>query len=470
MFGLATGAVSFVDLAHGHVLPGTGNTGVAVQDVDFSPTGRVAISSDEAGHVTVWNPRRATVVDTFTGHEDRVLGATFSADGRTLYTCSLDGAIFAWDLSGARRFGHPFALPALNTEATINVPPDDPIATSSDSKEFATRLSALKIGVFSISSLRREATITVPAKPGNSVQTIAWSPRSPLLAVTSSDGTLGLWNMAHTPRLIRTLRGSPNPKAPLWGTAVFSPDGTRVLEGGFVQTSQTAYAAAAAMWRVSDGKLLWRAVPPNWSTDSVAISQDGRLAALSQELPNRTNRTQIVDAATGIVERTVLPEGLGPLKDVVSLGFSSDGRLETGTIGGIVQSWSDQTGKELGQPLLALPAPVASIAFQPHTDIFASGGGSGGFVKLWDAQTLQQIGSALPGSPGRWANSAFTPDGSHLVTIYDDGRGAVWPVTVAAWAERACQVAGRNFTQEEWSRFVGGRSYSRVCPQFPAGS
>ena len=38
------------------------------------------------------------------------------------------------------------------------------------------------------------------------------------------------------------------------------------------------------------------------------------------------------------------------------------------------------------------------------------------------AKTLAQIGSAFPGSPGRWANAQFTPDGSHLVTIYDDGR------------------------------------------------
>ena len=98
-------------------------------------------------------------------------------------------------------------------------------------------------------------------------------------------------------------------------------------------------------------------------------------------------------------------------------------------------------------------------------------GGSGGFVKLWDAKTLAQIGSAFPGSPGRWANAQFTPDGSHLVTIYDDGCGAVWPVTPTAWAAKACAVAHRNFTLSEWQRFVGGRSYSRVCPKYavPAG-
>jgi len=228
---------------------------------------------------------------------------------------------------------------------------------------------------------------------------------------------------------------------------------------GFINTSQTTYDGITAVWRVSDGKLLWRTDRPQTSIDSVAISDDGKAVALSQQRANSNkNQTQIVNAATGAVERTVRPLG-----DVLALDFSPHDRLETGTYQGIVQSWDVRTGKMLGRPLLAMPAPVSSLAFQPGADVFATGGGSGGFVKLWDAKTLTQVGSALPGSPGRWANAEFTPDGSRLVTIYDDGHGAVWPATPAAWRARACQVAGRNFTREEWQRFVGGR-YSRVCP------
>lgn len=460
IFGLPTGAVSFVNLSTGRTTVGAGETGAAVQEVGFSPTGKVAVSTDEDGHVTVWNPHSAAVVETFTGHEDRTLGLTFSANGKTLYTCSLDGAIFAWDLSGHRRFGHPFAFKVAN-DATLFVPPTPPLAVSPDSREFATRLAALQVGLFSVSSLHRKATFTVPVKPGPSsaVAALAWSPRAPLIAVTSTDGTLELWNVAHDPRLVRTLRGSPKPKDPLFASEVaFSADGTRLLEGGFINTSKSSYDGVAAMWRVADGKLLWRAVHPNWSTDGIAASDDGRTVALSQLLPSGKDDTQIVNASTGAVERSVRPIG-----DVIALAFSPDRQLETGSYSGIVQSWDVDNGKEIGRPLLADPAPVASLAFEPGTDIFATGGGSGGFVNLWDAKTLTPIGSAFPGSPGKWANEAFTPDGLHLVTIYDDGRGAVWPVTLAAWKAQACKVAGRNFTPEEWSRFVGSRSYSKVC-------
>jgi hypothetical protein len=84
-------------------------------------------------------------------------------------------------------------------------------------------------------------------------------------------------------------------------------------------------------------------------------------------------------------------------------------------------------------------------------------------VKLWDTHTLQQLGAAFPGEPGQWANAQFTPDGSQLVTLYSNGRGAVWPGSVEAWEAQACRVAGRNLTREEWRRFVPGRSYSKVC-------
>jgi WD40 repeat protein len=458
--GAATGAVSFLDLGTGRMHQGSGKNGVPVQAVGYSPSGSVVLTTDEAGRVTVWDPRTHSVVETFTGHEDRVLGITFSGDGRTAYTCSLDGAIFAWDLSGKHRFGQRFALRVAD-DAALPVPSEPPLAVSPDSKEFATRLQATQVGLFAVSSLRREATIAVPAQPGTAVQNIAWSPHAPLLAVVSSDGTLRIWNVGGEPRLMRTLRGSPKAKDPLWGQAMFSPDGTRLLEAGFISTGPSTADAAAAMWRVSDGKLLWRRDLRNAGFGAPAFADDGRTLALDLFHPPAKSEVQVVNEASGAVEHT-----LTPLGDTSAMAFAPDGKLVTGTDEGIVQTWNVAKAEELGRPVLAVPAPVSSLAFQPNTDVFATGGGSGGFVKLWDAKTLAQIGSAFPGSPGRWANAVFTPDGSHVVTIYDDGKGAVWPVTVAAWKAQACKVAGRNFSLGEWTRFVGGRTYSAVCPEF----
>jgi hypothetical protein len=94
---------------------------------------------------------------------------------------------------------------------------------------------------------------------------------------------------------------------------------------------------------------------------------------------------------------------------------------------------------------------------------FATAGGAGGFVKLWDTHTLQQLGSAFPGSPGMWANAIFTPDGSKLVTVYQDGRGAVWPASIRAWEVHACRVAGRNLTHGRMVSVRRHRSYETAC-------
>ena len=117
----------------------------------------------------------------------------------------------------------------------------------------------------------------------------------------------------------------------------------------------------------------------------------------------------------------------------------------------------------MGKETLVASAPVASIAFDPKDAIFATAGGSDGLAKLWDTKTLQQFGATFPGDPGQWGNAEFTPDGSELVVVYDDGTGFVWPTSVKVWEQHACDVAGRDFTPEEWRRFVGGRGQSRVC-------
>ena len=126
-------------------------------------------------------------------------------------------------------------------------------------------------------------------------------------------------------------------------------------------------------------------------------------------------------------------------------------------------------GSDIGHPPLVAPAPVASISFSPDGTTFATSGGSSGGTSIWETATQQQLGSDFPGGQGQWGSVAFTPDGLYLLAVFGDGTAFRWPVSVMAWETHACQVAGRNLTHEEWSRFVGGRSYSRVCLQFPAG-
>jgi hypothetical protein len=140
------------------------------------------------------------------------------------------------------------------------------------------------------------------------------------------------------------------------------------------------------------------------------------------------------------------------------------GQLATGSAAGIVQLWNPSTGAELGRPTQVAPATTTNISFDPGGDTFVTSGGGDGIPKLWTTSTLQQLGSDFPGDPGAWLNQAYTPDGREIIVVSQTGRGWVWPATLPAWEHRACQVAGRNLTHEEWSRFVAGKPYTTVCP------
>jgi WD40 repeat protein len=241
---------------------------------------------------------------------------------------------------------------------------------------------------------------------------------------------------------------------------VFSPDGSSVAAIGVNHTpGNSPPIGVVAVWRVSDGKLLWSTKHPQGPADAVAFSPDGRLVVSFENWVTSASVDSVYDGSTGKLQQTI-----HPIDTTWSFAFAPDGTLATGAWGGIVQRWT-RTGKQIGQPVLTLPAPVASMAFTKNGEVLATGGGSGGFVKLWDATTMQEIGSPLPGSPGKWANLRFFDGGRKLLTLYDDGRGAVWPMALAAWEAHACRVAGRNFTPEEWRRLVGSRSYSTVCPR-----
>jgi hypothetical protein len=85
---------------------------------------------------------------------------------------------------------------------------------------------------------------------------------------------------------------------------------------------------------------------------------------------------------------------------------------------------------------------------------------------------MRQIGPALPepehhvtGVPCDFCFNVteFDPSGSHLIALYQSGVGIVWDVDPKLWERRACTVAGRTLTLEEWKELLPARSYQPTC-------
>jgi WD40 repeat protein/class 3 adenylate cyclase len=466
-WGLQDGTVHFLDFQTGQVVNSLGAHAAGVVEIAFSPDSRVAESGGDDGLSIVWNPVTGQPLARLSGHGSaRVLGADFSADGKTLYTASLDGTVFEWDLTEQHRFGKSFRReypPPVGLDEQFGAPP---LAISPDGSRFATRLGASSVGIYSTTSTGLVAKLEVSAP----VAAVAWSSQGEL-AVTGADGLVQLWDVRGSPKLVRRFRGlrSSNGLPETVIDVAFSSDGSLLAAGDVNHTPLTVdyRFGTAAVWDVRSGRLLWKARSKEGTVTSVAFSPSGDFLAAGKEGGGVHHKPDhgfalVYDAGTGRLEHRLGLVGATPFSPVIT-AFDSDGTLATGTWAGIVQRWDPASGAQIGHKTLVASAPVASIAFDPKSAIFATAGGSDGLAKLWDTNTLRQFGSTFPGDPGQWGNAEFTPDGSKLVVVYSDGTGFVWPTAIKAWEQHACEVAGRDFTTEEWQRFVGGRSQSRVC-------
>ena len=464
--GTQSGAVSFVDVATGAARRGAGGQGAAVATLVYAAGGTSAVSIGDDNRLVVWDPATATPQATWSGPLGQVQNAALSPAGATLYTASLDGVVLAWDLTGDRSFGHRFRVGAALPCCDPISPHAPPLALSADGSRIAVSLGPSTVGVFSATTLAREAVLTI-GRRREAITALAWSPTGAELAVGGRSGLVELWSLSGAPRLARSLSGlrSPTGLPDAIQSIAFSPDGSLVAASADSETlavHQTAALPLASLgiWTAAGGTPVSTPIElglgngPGGS-DVLAFSHDGKLLAVSL----LHGGVDVLDATTGALRRE-LPD---PGDDIVSLAFSRDGTLATGTLAGTVVLWDPATGQRLAPPLLAASAPVASVAFDPSGQRFATSGAQDGTVKLWSTATLQQedptsrpVPTPPPPSPSRRAQAA---------SVAADGLGDVltWPTALSAWEHRACAVASRNLSRSEWRRFVPELPYATVC-------
>nr|MBA3265409.1 hypothetical protein [Nocardioidaceae bacterium] len=68
-------------------------------------------------------------------------------------------------------------------------------------------------------------------------------------------------------------------------------------------------------------------------------------------------------------------------------------------------------------------------------------------------------GEAVP------AGAAFIGDSHDVAIASYDGRVYTWETDLDRALGSACQMAGRNLTEEEWEEFLPEQPYRDVCPE-----
>ncbi|MFD1948119.1 BTAD domain-containing putative transcriptional regulator [Nocardioides aestuarii] len=261
--------------------------------------------------------------------------------------------------------------------------------------------------------------------------------------------------------------------------AVWSPDGALVAEvdlpwrpvgvavSGDGTTSLVHGAGGVALVDLGTATVLDElprevgAQPPG--TDSVRFSPDEQRAAVL-----RDDGVVVVDAD----DLSVLAEqslGSDQTDAPTTVAWSGDGRtLTVGTLGGQLHVLDSRRLAPVAPTRLAAAGFVVDQATSPDGALLATLG-SDGDLKLWDTTTWQPLGLPLT-EQGSWGVLAFTADGRRLRVLYEagtpEGDGTVQsvPVDRDLWLARACEVAGRQLTEDEWAVVRPGSPWRRTCP------
>lgn len=188
---------------------------------------------------------------------------------------------------------------------------------------------------------------------------------------------------------------------------------------------------------------------------NLAFSPDGRqLAIVGAAKP-----TQIRDTGSGrLVSQLRTPY------DSRSVTFSPDGRMVlTGHHDGTVQVWSTTSWKPVGRLIEAHEGKRVLWMGFAHGGATLATAGQDGSIELTDMKTRSAVGSPLSVEPQDFVAAALSPDGRHLFALATNRVALRWDLSVQAWKQQACRVAGRELTRREWDDALPGAPYRTVC-------
>jgi WD40 repeat protein len=245
----------------------------------------------------------------------------------------------------------------------------------------------------------------LPPLEGHSgdVCAVAFSPGGRLVASTSKDRTIKLWD-SKTGMMRKTLKGH---SGYVYGIA-FSPDGELVASAWGDRT--------VMLWDLKEGTVRQILEGHGSGVFGVAFSPDGALVASA----SGDHTVRLWDSMTGIVRQTLN----GHSKLVFDVAFSPDGELvASASWDRTVMLWDWKTGT-IRYTLKGHNNHVYGVAFSPDSELVASASWDG-TIRLWHSRT-GTVKQTLKGHIKLVHHVAFSPNGELVASASEDQTVRLW--------------------------------------------
>jgi WD40 repeat protein len=365
-----------------------------VLNASYSRDGKRIVTASRDGSARLWYAANGRLIGVLPGHKREVLNAAFSPDGKRVVTASGDATAAIWDVEHLRRV----AVLRGHKDAVISA------AFSPDGKKVATASYDHTVRIWDANSWHPISIIPVQDE---AVESLGFSPDGSHIVTASDDGTANIWDLSALTHIV--LKGHDGSVE----GASYSPDGKRVVTASDDKT--------ARIWEAATGKLLHVLSGHQKGVTAAAFSPDGsRVVTSSQDQTAR-----IWDAQDGH-EISVLR---GHDDVVNSAIFNPDGtKIVTASDDKTARIWNANPSQEI-VVLHGHASGVNGVAFSPDEKLVVTAS-TDNTAAIWDAISGRRI-SLLRGHEGIVETAMFSPDGSKVITASDDKTARIWDVKTA---------------------------------------
>jgi DNA-binding SARP family transcriptional activator/WD40 repeat protein/energy-coupling factor transporter ATP-binding protein EcfA2 len=429
--------IMLVDTARMDVLRRWSNPDGAARAPQFSDDGSrlVTTTNTERSGFTVWNVSDGEILSSG-GHIGGANPYAVFGPGQTMYLAN-DNAMSVWQLDRDEGIAPQTPTQPIGRNVGFDV------ASPDGHQMFYLDSAGAKLGNFLLQVLdtrtgRLKWSAQYPKVLGSN--TGIWSPDGSTIIVTQGDR-------------LRSFRAQN-------GRSFQGPD----LRAGHI--ADVAWVAPGQLMTVSDDGTILLVDPADLSGQRVVAHARTSLWGIAPQMGR--HRPVLVYTTDDLVYRVGLSSGqLTRLPVSKASGVVSPDGTRFVALGddGTLGVYDLRDDRWIHRPS---PSDATDVTFTSDGKHFLTTRGTS--VTIWDRQGRKYATLDVPVA-GIGEAGVYPPPGTGpLLLTTGTGELRHWSIHRRDWIAKACSMAGRNLTRDEWTTLVGNRPYHRTCPQYAAGS